>query len=58
VSRVRRGAAIVVVTVLSSLGLGAFVTAAPADAYYCGKLDPVCGAVCRVGYRLGFQCID
>lgn len=29
-----------------------------AGAYYCGKLDPVCDAVCRVGALADLQCVD
>ena len=57
-SKFRRIMLLVAIVAGSFAGLGIVGVDTPADAYYCGKLDRACAAVCDVAYRLGFQCID
>lgn len=45
-------------TLVAALAAVAVLPATAANAYYCGKLDPACRAVCRVGELAGFQCVD
>lgn len=44
--------------VLAAALAAAVLPTTAANAYYCGKLDPVCAAVCRVGAALDLQCVD
>ncbi|HEX8003210.1 MAG TPA: hypothetical protein VF519_10995 [Mycobacteriales bacterium] len=44
--------------VLAAAVAAAVLPAASANAYYCGKLDPACRAICRVGALADLQCVD
>ena len=43
---------------VAALAAAAIMPATSASAYYCGKLDPVCDAICRVGALADLQCVD
>ena len=44
--------------VLVAAVAAAILPTSSANAVYCGKLDPACDAICRVGALAGLQCFD
>jgi hypothetical protein len=51
----RNAARLIVVAALAS---AAILPTTSASAVYCGKLDPACRAICRVGALADLQCFD